>query len=86
MPTTDRVTIIVDDNAVYTDLAVYINLDLSACGIPSNVHALQFKNGTGHIELREPVPNIAITELPEWANNCLLKWDEAHAANPSEPL
>lgn len=80
MPITNRVTIIVDDNAVYTDFGVFGGLDLSACNIPSNVHALQFNVGGGHIELREPVPNIEITELPEWANSCLLKWDEANAA------
>jgi hypothetical protein len=81
MLTTNRVTVIVDDNAVYTDITAYTDLDLSECGIPGNVHALQFNNGIGHIELREPVPNIEITELPEWAHKCLLKWNEAYTAN-----
>lgn len=78
MPT-NRVTIIVDDGAVYTDTAVYISLDLSTCGIPENVHALQFLNGSGEIEWRgHRIPNTPIDTLPDWASNCLEKWQDAH--------
>lgn len=79
MPITDRVTIIVDDSAVYTDQGVYSDLDLSDCGIPEGVHALQFKNGIGEIEWKQPIPNTPIESLPDWAVNCLNKWDLANA-------
>jgi len=84
MVTTNRVTIIVDDNAVYTDTLTYIGLDLSDCGIPEGVHALQFKNGSGEIEWKTPIPNTPITELPDWALRCLEKWEEAH--NKPKPV
>jgi hypothetical protein len=79
MPTTNRVTIIVDDSAVYTDQGVYSELDLSDCGIPDNVHALQFKDGAGEIEWKQAIPNTLIDSLPNWATNCLAKWDIAHS-------
>lgn len=79
MITPNRVTIIVADGAVYTETAVYTDLDLSQCGIPENVHALQFLNGQGEIEWKgHRIPNEPITELPSWALNCLSKWEEAH--------
>jgi len=84
MVTTNRVTIIVDDNAVYTDTLVYLNLDLSECGIPQGVHALQFKDGTGEIEWKGPIENTVINELPEWALRCLEKWEEAD--NKPKPI
>lgn len=68
----NRLTIIPSDGAVYFDDLVTINLDLSSCGIPSNVQALQWLNGIGHIEdYSNEVENIAITELPDWALNCI---------------
>ena len=35
----NRLTIIVDDGTVITDTEQLINLDLSNCGIPTDVHA-----------------------------------------------
>lgn len=80
-----RLTIIPSDNAVYKDgvMKAWINpaLDLSSCGIPSNVHALQWYGTYGDIEFdpAEPdspkPPNAHITELPSWALNCVEVWD-----------
>lgn len=81
---TNRVTIVVDDGAVVTDICSYTMLDFAACGIPSNIHALQFLNGIGHIEFRGGGPNQVIETLPIWAVNCLSKWEEAFLANPPE--
>lgn len=68
----NRITIIPSDGAVYLDDYVTINLDLSECGIPSNVHALQWLDGKGHIEdISNEVHNIEITELPDWALKCI---------------
>lgn len=44
MITTRRLTIIPSDGAVYTDSGAQINLDLSSCGVPENIHALQWNN------------------------------------------
>jgi hypothetical protein len=83
MVQSNRVTIIVDDGAVYLDEYVYLDLDLSGCDIPEDVHALQWIDNAGQIEFRSNwVSNQKITELPEWAINCVNKWEEAYQANP----
>lgn len=78
-----KLTIIPVDGAVYKDGYSYNGLDLSAA--PSNVHALQWKDTKGWIEFTDnddgtKPQNEAITELPSWANACVIKWDEAKAA------
>lgn len=78
-----KLTIIPADGAVYKDGYSYSGLDLS--GIPDNIHALQWDNGSGWIEFknesefRKPANEI-IDSLPEWANAALAKWDEVKAA------
>jgi len=67
---TNRLAIIVPDNAVYTDLYCFVGLDLSQCNIPEEIHALQWKDEAGHIEYVDTRHNDDITELPEWALNC----------------
>lgn len=79
-----KLTIIVDDNAVYVDgvmkAQVPLPLDLVPCGIPSDVHALQWKETYGWIEFNDtpdgtkPV-NEPITVLPAWANSCVDVWN-----------
>jgi len=67
-----RVTIIPIDNSVRKDELFLSNLDLSSCGIPEVVHALQFNNGSGWIEYESGlVQNEPITSLPIWAQNCI---------------
>jgi hypothetical protein len=78
-----KLTIIPSDGAVYKDGSSYSELDLSV--VPSNVHALQWKDTKGWIEFTDNddgtrPQNADITELPSWANTCLAKWDEAEAA------
>lgn len=76
-----KVTIITADNAVYKDGVSYSNLDLSACGVPDSVWAVQWQDTSGWIEYGSAlVANTPITELPAWVNACLAKWDEAKAA------
>jgi hypothetical protein len=80
-----KLTIIPIDNAVYVDNYSYSGLNLSSANIPSNVHALQWKNTTGWIEFIDnddgtKPQNQSITELPDWANACVVKWNEAKAA------
>lgn len=74
-----KLTIIVDDNAVYKDRVAFLPVDLSAT--PSNVHALQFDDATntGHIEFKD-APNQEITELPDWAVTASNNYDTAVAA------
>jgi hypothetical protein len=75
-----KLTIIREDGAVYKDGYSYSRLDLSS--VPANVHALQWYETEGEIEFNgRPKPqNEIITELPSWANACVVKWDEAKAA------
>ena len=77
-----KLAIIPADNAVYVDGYSYSGLNLSTSNIPSNVHALQWKNTIGWIEFLDnddgtKPQNQSITELPEWANACFVKWNEA---------
>lgn len=92
MAQSNRVTIIPADGAVYLDEYVYIDLDFSDCGIPDDVHALQWMIDSGEIEFvhsedtDEPKKlNSTISALPEWALKCIEKWDQAYALNPPVP-
>jgi len=74
-----KLTIIVEDKAVYVNGISHI-LDLSQCGIPSSVHALQWKETAGWIEFVDnpdgtKPQNELITELPVWANACVEVWN-----------
>jgi hypothetical protein len=80
-----KLTIIPADGSVGEDGEFYINLDLSSCGIPSNIHALQWNGATGWIEFNEPIPNEEISALPSWANCCITKWDAANIPIPPSP-
>lgn len=85
-----RLTIIPVDGTVNKAGKAYIHLDLSSCGIPADVHALQWEEhepNKGHIEFKSPlVQNQEITELPAWANLCLAKWNEAEQAEQAAIL
>lgn len=86
-----KLTIIPIDNAVYVDNYSYGGLNLSSANIPSNVHALQWKNTTGWIEFIDnddgtKPQNQSITELPDWTNACVVKWNEAKAIEEAAAL
>jgi hypothetical protein len=78
-----KLTIIPVDGTVNKDGKAYLELDFSSCGIPADVHALQWEEyepNKGHIEFKSPlIQNQNITELPSWANACVVKWEEAEA-------
>lgn len=78
-----KLTIIPVDGSVGEDDKFYNNLELSSCGIPADVHALQWQDTAGWIEYNSPIPNEPITELPAWANCCMTKWTEAN--QPPQP-
>lgn len=80
-----RLTIIPADGAVGENGKFYLELNLSDCGIPSNVHALQWEGESGWIEFNGTVPNEEITSLPEWANLCMAKWTDANTPKPPPP-
>ena len=80
-----KLTIIPVDGSVGEDGKFYNDLDLGLCGIPANVHALQWDDVAGWIEFKDPVPNQPITELPAWANCCMTKWTEANTPVPPQP-
>lgn len=81
-----KLTIIPADGSVGENEKFYLNLDLSLCGIPNDVHALQWQDVSGWIEYKSPlVENQPITELPAWANCCMAKWTEANTPVPPSP-
>jgi hypothetical protein len=81
-----KLTIIPSDGSVGRDNKFYFDLDLSSCNIPSDVHALQWQGDTGWIEYdSDLVANQNITQLPEWANCCLMKWEETNNQPIPEP-
>jgi hypothetical protein len=71
-----RLTIIPSDNTVCVSGVCYTPLDLSACNVPANIHALQWYETLGQIEMYNG--NIyevqEITELPVWATACADVW------------
>jgi len=75
-----KISIIVEDNAVYVDGRSFTGLDLSSCNIPTNVWALQWDGSAGEVEYDNREENTAITELPTWVNNCVTKWQGAEDA------
>ncbi len=75
-----KLTIIVDDKAVYVDGVMRV-IDTKNCGISSNIHALQWMDDSGWIEYSvgrygKKADNKPITEIPEWANNCYIEWQK----------
>jgi hypothetical protein len=81
-----KLTIIPNDKHIGIDGLFFGNLDFSDCGIPANVHALQWYETEGEIEFNgRPKPqNELISELPAWANVCVNKWNEAKTAEEVE--
>jgi len=75
-----RLTIVVVDSAVYKDGLCYSDLNLSGCNIPADVYALQWQESFGWIEFTDNRENEQITQLPAWADACVVKWDEADYA------
>lgn len=71
---TNRVTVLVPDGAVYLDQGTVIGLDLSNCGIPEDMRCMHWENGTGEIQYVDTRPNLVITEIPQWALNCVQLW------------
>ena len=88
-----RITIIPSDGFVNVDgNPKFQPLDLSGCGIPSDIHALQWYDTRGWIEFNDNLdpflpkpPNEEINELPIWADNCLVVWAEWTPPAPQEP-
>jgi hypothetical protein len=81
-----KLTIIPADGSVGENDIFYLNLDLSSCNIPSDVHALQWQDTAGWIEYNSPLTkNQPITELPAWVSCCLAKWTETNTPIPPTP-
>ena len=82
-----RLTIVTETSSVGKDEIFFNGLDLTPCNVPLNVWALQWYDTYGHIEFVDTRPNEAITELPDWANNCVALWDVVYeeSLNPPPP-
>jgi hypothetical protein len=77
-------TIIPIDGNVIKDKVGYLNLDLSSCGIPSNIRALQWQETSGWLEFWDK-QNEDITALPSWVDCCLAAWTVANTPVPPSP-
>jgi hypothetical protein len=77
-------TIIPVDGNVTKDKVGYLNLDLSSCGIPSNVRVLQWQETKGWLEFWDQ-QNEDITSLPSWIDCCLAAWTVANTPVPPSP-
>jgi hypothetical protein len=77
-------TIIPVDGNVIKDKVGYLNLELSSCGIPSNIRALQWQETTGWLEFWNQ-QNENITSLPSWVDCCLAAWTVANTPVPPSP-
>lgn len=76
-----QLTIIVEDNGVYVNREIRMPLDLSNCGIPSDIHALQWNGTVGWLEFVDnpdgtKPQNETISVLPSWANACVDEWNK----------
>jgi hypothetical protein len=77
-------TIIPIDGNVIKNEVGYLNLNLSSCGIPSNVRALQWQETSGWLEFWDQ-QNENITSLPSWVDCCLAAWTVANTPVPPSP-
>jgi hypothetical protein len=71
-----KLTIVSLDGTVCKNSVCYLKLQLS--GIPDNVHALQWDNGSGWLEFNDGEKNKTITALPDWAIEAEKVWQFAH--------
>jgi hypothetical protein len=81
-----KLTIIPVDHAVYVDGISHSPLDLSSCGIPEHVHALQWFGSSGWVEFSDRRDNQELTELPSWAALCVEKWQLQDAEERAQLL
>jgi len=77
-------TILPIDGNVIKDEVGYIDLNLSSCGIPSNIRALQWQETAGWLEFWDQ-QNEDITSLPSWVDCCLAVWTVANTPVPPSP-
>jgi hypothetical protein len=80
-----RLTILTETSSVGKDRKFYDKFDLASCNVPNNIWALQWDQSSGHIEFDTPIPNEAISALPEWAYACLALWEAKDAEINSPP-
>jgi hypothetical protein len=75
------------DNAVYLDNGAYLNLDLSDCGVPQEIRALDWKNNQGELHHYDTsIRHVPITELPDWAIKCVEKWEAKYKEEQDQGL
>jgi hypothetical protein len=79
-----KLTIIPSDKAVYVDGISFLDLNLTQ--IPENVHALQWLNDAGFIEFNDGSANLIISNLPDWANNSVVAWNEKKYVQDNPPV
>mgnify|MGYP000480340940 CR=1 FL=1 len=80
-----KLTIIPSDNVIVKDNFAISDINLLLCGIPANIHALQFNGVDGHLEYTDGTFNSFFTDLPDWAKLCSDAHDIAKEALENPP-
>jgi hypothetical protein len=78
-----RLTVIPEDKMVIVDLVAKSPLVWE--GTPNDVHALQWYDTYGVIELKNPTRTEDISELPQWALNAVASWEVGPIVPPLLP-
>lgn len=78
-----RLSIVPVDGTVVKDGIGYTGLVWQ--GTPINVHALQWFDVSGWLEIVGESSNEQIDALPDWTQNALAAWEVANTPKPPEP-
>jgi hypothetical protein len=72
-------SIVPADGAMTVDGKGMGGIDFSSADIPADINALQWEDGQGELEYLDARnnPNVILTEVPEWAEKCLVLFAEA---------
>ena len=80
-------TIVPSDGGILKPEGGFLELDLSSCNIPEDIHVFHWWGNRGVIEFTDTRPNEEVFALPNWANACSSLWDQKdyERRNPPPP-
>lgn len=74
-----NLVVIPSDGNITKNNRCFLELDLSSCNIPTNIHCFRWENGSGEIEYVDSTPHDQVdsSTIPEWVNSCVTIVDQA---------
>ena len=80
-------TILPSDGNISKPEGCFLELDLSSCSIPEDIHAFHWWGDRGIIEFTDTRPNEEVSTLPVWADACSSLWEQKNyeIKNPPPP-